>query len=223
MRRLLAVSFWVAFSSPAWSQSTPTLTLGQVWAPGQFMAEFASKQDYIASVPANEVLAGPSGAAGAPTYRALTAADIPGAADGSQTAPGMAFLNDVTTGIYRDATSKGLRFTVGGQDRWAMDDIEPVNASGNTALAPTFFGATTWHSAHSIHSAGHIELTGYTAKDVEALERAASEMGGEAGGRDESDKLKDSWQIIVECESESQQVRMLDRFEQEGLKCRALI
>ena len=69
----------------------------------------------------------------------------------------------------------------------------------------------------------NIELTGYTAKDVEALERAASEMGGEAGGRDESDKLKDSWQIIVECESESQQVRMLDRFEQEGLKCRALI
>ena len=31
------------------------------------------------------------------------------------------------------------------------------------------------------------------------------------------------FKIVVECEGESQQAELLDRFDQEGLKCRALI
>jgi len=40
-------------------------------------------------------------------------------------------------------------------------------------------------------------------------------------GLDQSDDLR--YQIVIDCESESQQKSMLDRFEKEGIRCGPLI
>jgi hypothetical protein len=45
----------------------------------------------------------------------------------------------------------------------------------------------------------------------------------ETEGEDESAKLKPSWHIIIECEEESDQARLLEKLKREGIKCRALI
>ena len=44
---------------------------------------------------------------------------------------------------------------------------------------------------------------------------------GEDGGKDET--VHEDYGIHIECESENQQLELLDRFEKEGLKCHALI
>ena len=59
---------------------------------------------------------------------------------------------------------------------------------------------------------------------VEAMEAGEGypPPGGESG--DSSPKLGDlEYRIIVDCKDEAQQVELLDRFEEEGLACRALI
>lgn len=55
--------------------------------------------------------------------------------------------------------------------------------------------------------------------------RRATEMCNELKSSDaaEFDQIAEKFAIVVNCESEEQQRELLDRFEQEGLKCRALI
>lgn len=62
-----------------------------------------------------------------------------------------------------------------------------------------------------------LELTGFGDLDLDGL------FDGHELAGDDSALLKDNWAVIVECESESEQGKLLDRFEREGLKCRALI
>ena len=63
-----------------------------------------------------------------------------------------------------------------------------------------------------------LELVGFSDLELDGLFDAEDLIAG-----DDSALLKDNWAIIIECESESEQSKLLDRFEQEGLKCRALI
>lgn len=42
------------------------------------------------------------------------------------------------------------------------------------------------------------------------------------GSGDQSGELKDNWQIVVTCTSEQHQLELLQRFDDEGLQCRAL-
>lgn len=42
-------------------------------------------------------------------------------------------------------------------------------------------------------------------------------------GEDESDQLKDSFDIVVKCDSENKQIELLDEFQSRGLECRALV
>lgn len=60
-----------------------------------------------------------------------------------------------------------------------------------------------------------LELIGFDGLDLDS--------GDGSGAGDDSAKVKDAWSIIVECANESEQANLLDRFETEGLKCRALI
>ena len=71
-----------------------------------------------------------------------------------------------------------------------------------------------------------------TAADAEALQLEAlldqleKEFKAEPpqdGSTDQSGCLTDCWQIVVTCTSEAHQRDLLERFEKEGLKCRALI
>jgi hypothetical protein len=40
---------------------------------------------------------------------------------------------------------------------------------------------------------------------------------------DQSDKLKESFQILIECRSENEQLRLLENLSNEGINCRALV
>jgi hypothetical protein len=55
--------------------------------------------------------------------------------------------------------------------------------------------------------------------------RDVFDAGEEAGLAQEAEceEIAEKYAIVVNCESEEQQRELLDRFEQEGLKCRALI
>ena len=47
--------------------------------------------------------------------------------------------------------------------------------------------------------------------------------GGKDGAEDQSAELRESFQIVITCANESEQSTLLQRFMDEGLKCRALI
>jgi hypothetical protein len=68
-------------------------------------------------------------------------------------------------------------------------------------------------------------LSGFTLKDLDAMaEEIAS--GGEGGGdgEDAGPSLGGlEYRVVIECESEEQQLELLGRFDGEGLKCKALI
>lgn len=54
-------------------------------------------------------------------------------------------------------------------------------------------------------------------RELKKAQKAAEEA------EDESDKITDDFNIIIECSSEDQQVELLERFQNDGLKCRALV
>ncbi|QDT45813.1 ParB-like nuclease domain protein [Gimesia alba] len=60
----------------------------------------------------------------------------------------------------------------------------------------------------------------------ELLNQLSSNMSGlldESNGEDESHLLRDSFSVLIDCQSESEQVALLNRFKKEGLQCRAWI
>ena len=61
-------------------------------------------------------------------------------------------------------------------------------------------------------------MTGFDAKEIDH----ALKFGDAFDGKEDFD-LPDQWMIIIECENEIRQKRLLDRFAEEGIKCRALI
>jgi len=72
--------------------------------------------------------------------------------------------------------------------------------------------------------AGVDDLVGSAASeptDAEHVELDAE--ADEEEGSDESADLADSFRILITCVDEAQQMKLLERFEKEGLECRALI
>jgi hypothetical protein len=71
---------------------------------------------------------------------------------------------------------------------------------------------------------------GFADLGLDALEKdLAKELGtasgddGEASAEDQSAELRENFQIVITCVDESEQSTLLQRFMDEGLKCRALI
>lgn len=68
-----------------------------------------------------------------------------------------------------------------------------------------------------------LALTGFTPDDLEGMLKSVDAMDSipaEDGG---SQQIGAKWQIIVECTNELEQVELLEKFDAEGLTCRALV
>lgn len=71
---------------------------------------------------------------------------------------------------------------------------------------------------------GFAELElGALEKELAALGDGANSTGDGDGSEDQSAKLRENFQIVVTCVDEAHQSTLLERFMEEGLKCRALI
>jgi ParB-like chromosome segregation protein Spo0J len=60
-----------------------------------------------------------------------------------------------------------------------------------------------------------LELTGFSMDDLETPEPKEP-----PGQRDE---IKESFMVVIDCSSEEEQLALLERFQQEGLQCKALV
>jgi len=65
--------------------------------------------------------------------------------------------------------------------------------------------------------------TGYSDDDLNDLLDDLGRGEMDVGAEDQSDMLEDEFQVLIECEDEWQQQELLDRLEQEGYECRALV
>lgn len=71
---------------------------------------------------------------------------------------------------------------------------------------------------------GFAELElGALEKELAALGEGEGSAGDGEGGEDQSAELRENFQIVVTCVDEAHQSTLLERFTEEGLKCRALI
>ena len=68
-----------------------------------------------------------------------------------------------------------------------------------------------------------MEYTGFDAAALEELMTAAPPPGSNKGKATSTSEYKPKYSIIIDCENESAQTEMLERFIEEGLECRALM
>jgi ParB-like chromosome segregation protein Spo0J len=66
-----------------------------------------------------------------------------------------------------------------------------------------------------------IDALGFTDQEIEDLFGKEEPEQDPAEGQEEI--LPESWMIVVECKTEQEQVALLERFQQEGLSCRAFV
>jgi hypothetical protein len=64
------------------------------------------------------------------------------------------------------------------------------------------------------------DLAAQLEKDLRKASRKLQD--DESGAEDESGEVTDAFMVIIECKSEQHQREMIERFDKEGLKCRAL-
>jgi ParB-like chromosome segregation protein Spo0J len=102
--------------------------------------------------------------------------------------------------------------------------VKIMLADNRTARLGTDDNAALADLLQALSNDGGIQGTGY---DQEALDQLIADLGSGsltgAGAFDESDRLKEQFQILITCESEFQQATLLERLNAEGLKCRALL
>lgn len=73
-------------------------------------------------------------------------------------------------------------------------------------------------------SSGNAAVMEFLAKQAEKHEILPPDgTSNQPGAEDQTGMLKDQWEIVVKCHSESQQTELLDRLLQEGYECRALL
>ena len=78
--------------------------------------------------------------------------------------------------------------------------------------------------AELAHLPAGLAGTGYDAPDLDRLLGNMNDSLPEAPpAGDQSDRLVERFQILIECGSEEEQRVLLDRFDGEGLRCRALV
>jgi ParB-like chromosome segregation protein Spo0J len=73
-------------------------------------------------------------------------------------------------------------------------------------------------------NAGELDGTGYNESDLDALiQDMASGDGESTEGADETSQIEDNFLVVIECANEDDQLKMLERFIKEGLKCKAIV
>jgi len=68
-----------------------------------------------------------------------------------------------------------------------------------------------------------VDGLGYTDADLDALLNPPDPTPEPEPEGDQSGKLKESFQILIECRSEREQLRLLENLTNEGINCRALV
>jgi ParB-like chromosome segregation protein Spo0J len=70
-----------------------------------------------------------------------------------------------------------------------------------------------------------IELAGWDEADLEKMGAEIESLAGDddALATDDSEKVKTDFAVLIECESEAEQLEVLEQCERMGMKCRALI
>lgn len=67
-----------------------------------------------------------------------------------------------------------------------------------------------------------LALTGFQGKELEELMTWAPDGEGDGHGEGEG-SVKEQWHVIVECDGERQQKKLLERLTEEGYACKALV
>lgn len=70
---------------------------------------------------------------------------------------------------------------------------------------------------------GDLELLGFDDQALSDLKKLASDDGGEPGGDAGEDPIPDTYGVVVECESEQDQIDLLEELQERGLNVRALL
>jgi hypothetical protein len=157
-----------ATSGSDYAPGTSALTTGIVkstTATGALSIAVAGT-DYIApytSQTANYILAAPSGSAGTPTFRAMTAADVPGTL-GTTTHSGSVTLNGSANLIFTGSTSGTVTFTAGTTPAVQSYTL-PTAYPGATGyiLSSTTTGALSWINANgTVTSVSVASANGFT-------------------------------------------------------------
>jgi len=107
--------------------------------------------------------------------------------------------------------------------RWDETKQRIGNLVANSPELQGEFTAEAVEQARAVQQAAEAEglQLDKLLKDLERQFKNATPPEG--GSSDQSGALGDSWQIVITCTSEAHQRKLLARFEQEGLECRALI
>jgi hypothetical protein len=74
-----------------------------------------------------------------------------------------------------------------------------------------------------LESADLLDLTGFTSSDLDLLTDVGKDTLPEPGDANTSDSQPARFGVIVECDSEAQQVDLLERLDVEGFNCRAML
>lgn len=71
----------------------------------------------------------------------------------------------------------------------------------------------------------HLESLGSSQEELDALLEELTEAADKLPepGDAESTTVAEKWAIVIECRDEQQQTELLDRFQEEGLSCRAIV
>jgi hypothetical protein len=68
-----------------------------------------------------------------------------------------------------------------------------------------------------------LKLTGFNSDEIGVMFSADGWAPDEKAKKDAGHVGELEYRVVVDCQNEMQQTELLDRFQQEGLKCRALI
>lgn len=103
------------------------------------------------------------------------------------------------------------------EEALALTLLDPISAEAEMSRAKL---EMLLHRTSSGNAAVMEFLTRQAEKHgIVPLDGASNQLGAE----DQTGMLRDQWEIVVKCNSESQQTELLDRLLEEGYECRALL
>jgi hypothetical protein len=110
--------------------------------------------------------------------------------------------------------------------QWVDDDYEKGTRRGLADNATGDLAEWDTDALLALHDKIGIEnVAGFSAESLDEMRRinAREHKRAERQGVDQSDDLDDAFSVLLICTSEEHQAELLQRFEKEGLSCRALI
>lgn len=132
-------------------------------------------------------------------------------------------VRDCKNGTY-ELIDGHLRAEIAEEEKVPCLILDVTKSEANKILA-TFDSLTSMANTDQDALDNLINSIPAVSEDLqELLDRLSSDMSGLLEeSEDESHLLMDSFSVLIDCQSESEQVALLNRFKKEGLQCRAWI